>query len=101
MELGFSKNENIDVDYYRERVLEDLKVQGIVSDKQKLVSYHQIVLDPAYVHISEQSITDVSQKKQYLSDHGIYSIGRYGSWTYCSIEDGLIEAKDVARITAK
>lgn len=101
VELGFSKNENVDVDYYRERVLEDLKVQGIVSDKQNLVSYHQIVLDPAYVHINEQSITDVSQKKQYLSDHGIYSIGRYGSWTYCSIEDGLIEAKDVARITAK
>ena len=24
---------------------------------------------------------------------GVYSIGRYGSWTYCSIEDNIIEAR--------
>ena len=26
---------------------------------------------------------------------GIYSIGRYGSWTYCSIEDNIIQAKEL------
>lgn len=101
VELGFSKDEHIDMDYYLHKVLDDLKAQGIVSDEQHLVSYHQIVLDPAYVHISEQTIADVAFKKQELAQHHIYSIGRYGSWTYCSIEDGLIEAKNVALTTAR
>ena len=32
-------------------------------------------------------------KKSLLAQHDVYSIGRYGSWTYCSIEDGMLEAK--------
>jgi hypothetical protein len=28
----------------------------------------------------------------------IYSIGRYGSWIYCSIEDNIIQAKETAEI---
>lgn len=27
---------------------------------------------------------------------GVYSIGRYGSWTYCSIEDNIKEAQALA-----
>jgi hypothetical protein len=26
----------------------------------------------------------------------VYSIGRYGSWTYCSIEDNIVEARALA-----
>jgi len=26
----------------------------------------------------------------------VSTIGRYGSWTYCSIEDNILEAKEVA-----
>lgn len=26
----------------------------------------------------------------------IYSIGRYGSWTYCSKEDNILEARELA-----
>jgi len=28
-----------------------------------------------------------------LAQNNIYPIGRYGSWTYCSIEDNILEAK--------
>jgi hypothetical protein len=31
-----------------------------------------------------------------LAQSEIYSIGRYGSWTYCSIEDNIKEAKALA-----
>ena len=36
------------------------------------------------------------RKKKLLAEYDIYSIGRYGSWTYCSIEDNVIEARDLA-----
>ena len=28
---------------------------------------------------------------------GVHSIGRYGGWTYCSIEDNIVEARALAR----
>lgn len=95
VELGFSKDADVDVDYWRTRVLEDLAKAGI-TEGCKLVSGHNVVMDPAYVHISKASQADVAAKKEELARHDVYSIGRYGSWTYCSIEDGMVEARDLA-----
>ena len=33
-----------------------------------------------------------------LEKDNIYSIGRYGSWTYCSIEDNIIEGRELAKL---
>ena len=93
VELGFGKNTDvIDVEYYREKVLDDLKKAGIITD-HKLIASHFVIMDPAYVHITKESIRDVEEKKKVLARNNIYSIGRYGSWTYCSIEDNILEAK--------
>ena len=54
-------------------------------------------MDPAYVHITEKSLRDVSVKKGLLEKSNAYSIGRYGSWTYCSIEDGMVEAQELSK----
>ena len=54
-------------------------------------------MNPAYVHITERSLQDVINKKRILEASDIYSIGRYGSWTYCSIEDGMVEAYDLGQ----
>lgn len=96
VELGFDKDARIDPDEWMPRVLDDLKRAAIVGDDQRLIDSESIVMNPAYVHISEASRRDVSEKKQLLAQTGIYSIGRYGSWTYCSIEDNIKEARDLA-----
>ena len=101
VELGFAAVADIDIEYWRQRVMDDLKRAGIVSDNQKLVSEHSVIMNPAYVHITSESIEDVKSQKVQLSQSDIYSIGRYGSWTYCSIEDGLLEAQVLAKQLAK
>ena len=30
-------------------------------------------------------------------EYDIYSLGRYGSWIYCSIEDNMKEARDLVQ----
>ncbi len=95
VELGFQRNADIDIDYWRDKVLTDLLKAGISTDCN-LVAEHNVVMDPAYVHITAASIADVAQKKEILAQQDIYSAGRYGSWTYCSIEDGMAEAKNLA-----
>ena len=97
VELGFSKDENIDAGFWFSQVLLDLKKANIITN-HNLISHHSIVMNPAYVHINERCREDVSIKKEHLKVSDIYSIGRYGSWTYCSIEDNIIEAKKLCSI---
>lgn len=62
----------------------------------KLVDSEVLLMDPAYVHINELSQEAVRVSKQLLATKNVYSIGRYGSWTYCSIEDNIKEARNLA-----
>lgn len=92
VELGYPRNAMVDVASAREQVLEGLKREGIITT-QKLISEHSVLMNPAYVHITSKSISEVARVKAELAKSGVYSIGRYGSWTYCSIEDNIIEAR--------
>lgn len=46
--------------------------------------------------ILQRSNEKVSNLMKILNEHNVYSIGRYGRWTYCSIEDCMIEAMKLA-----
>ena len=45
-----------------------------------------------------KSIEETARCKKILSKMDIYSIGRYGSWSHCSIEDNIMEAENVSCI---
>lgn len=92
VELGFPRQARIDVAAERERVLADLKAEGLVST-QRLISEHHVVMNPAYVHITQRSLGEVARLKAALAADDVHSIGRYGGWTYCSIEDNIVEAR--------
>ncbi len=77
------------------RVLADLQACDIV-DHQTLVASHDVLLDPAYVHITTQSNSEAAARRELLAAQGVHSIGRYGAWTYCSIEDNIVEARALA-----
>ena len=94
VEVGLASDAEVDVEGTRARVLEDLANEGLV-DGHELVSYHALVMDPAYVHINQQARSEFQRLNEILNARGVYSIGRYGGWTYCSIEDNMIEAREL------
>jgi protoporphyrinogen oxidase len=94
VEIGFARDAPVDVAAMRARVLEDLRHEGLVTDHQ-LVAEHAVVMDPAYVHITRASMAEHARLKAELAAHDIHSIGRYGGWTYCSIEDNIVEARSL------
>jgi protoporphyrinogen oxidase len=96
VELGFPGGERIAPEVWLPRVLDDLETAGIIRREQELVDYEAIVMNPAYVHINRSSQEDVEARKKALRKEDVYSIGRYGSWTYCSIEDNIAEARALA-----
>lgn len=101
IELGFTKDDIINPNEWIGPVLRDLEASGIMAIDQTLIDYESIIMDPAYVHINSCSIKDVEDKKIELAKYDVYSIGRYGSWTYCSIEDNIKEARALAEMLNK
>jgi protoporphyrinogen oxidase len=92
VEIGFPKEAKVDVESTRERVLADLKREGVVT-AQRLVSHHSVLLDPAYVHITKRSLAEHRRLTALLSERDVHTAGRYGGWTYCSIEDNVVESR--------
>lgn len=95
VELGFPRDAEVDIPKARAQVLEDLRRQGIIAEHQ-LVAEHAVVMDPAYVHITRASLAEHARLSASLRERGVHSIGRYGGWTYCSIEDNIVEARALA-----
>ncbi len=81
VELGYPSDAEIDPASMLPRVLADLEREGIVSG-HRLVSSHHVIMDPAYVHITQRSIAETTRLRAALAEHGVHSIGRYGGWTY-------------------
>jgi protoporphyrinogen oxidase len=77
------------------KVITDLQTCGVLEN-QTLVASHDVLLDPAYVHITTGSIAEAASKRELLAAQDVHSIGRYGAWTYCSIEDNIVEARALA-----
>ena len=92
VELGYPRDATVDAEAMLPRVLADLAREG-VTDGHQLVSKHSVVMDPAYVHITRGSMAAHKRLSAELRAHGVYAIGRYGGWTYCSIEDNIVEAR--------
>jgi protoporphyrinogen oxidase len=95
VEIGAAAAATLDVDAMRDRVLSDLAREGIVED-HRLISWHSVVLDPAYVHITRRSLAESARLARLFSDAGVHTAGRYGGWTYCSIEDNMVETRALA-----
>lgn len=96
VEIGFGKDQPVgDIDDLLQRTLDDLHTSGIVTN-QHLVAEHHVLMDPAYVHITKRSEKDKLEKMKLLAQNDIYSIGRYGAWKYCSLEDNMHDAFTLA-----
>jgi protoporphyrinogen oxidase len=98
VEIGYSREAKLDaaaIEAARTRVLADLERESVTRG-HRVVADHSVVMDPAYVHITRASLAEHSRLSRILRANGVYSIGRYGGWTYCSIEDNIVEARALA-----
>jgi protoporphyrinogen oxidase len=91
VEIGFSPGAPVDIEALRAQVLEDLRREEVISH-HRLIAEHSVLMDPAYVHITRRSLAEQQRLTAALRGLGVFSIGRYGRWTYCSIEDNIAEA---------
>ena len=100
IEIGYSKESIIDESTINKELsltLDNLKKCKIIDDTFKLVKYESIIMDPAYVHIDTEHDKKVKQIINELEKDNVYSVGRYGSWTYSSMEDAMLQSKELVK----
>jgi protoporphyrinogen oxidase len=54
----------------------------------------------AYVHLTPERETVLPAIVERLERHGVFPIGRYGTWDYTSMEDSILSGIDTARRVA-
>ena len=99
IEIGYNKNDEItdeEIEKQLDLTLKNLRKQGIVTEDMELIAHSTIIMNPAYVHITTKTNEDVKKLKEKFAGNNIYTIGRYGGWTYNCMEDCMLEAKGVA-----
>lgn len=97
VEIGYPKDAAVDTEQQLALTLENLKRCGIVTEDNSLIASSTILMDPAYVHIRRDMEAAIAEMKRSLAVSGIHTIGRYGGWTYCSMEDCMLEAKELVQ----
>ena len=97
VEIGFPQGAVIPVESVLQRTLQALRGQGLIQEDNALLSHRALLMDPAYVLLRPGTAYTVRAIRERLADYDIYSIGRYGGWRYCSMEDCMLEAFSLAR----
>lgn len=100
VEVGYEKDAQVNIEEQVQLTLEGMKRVGIIDESMELVDKSTVVMDPAYVHISDATETELNDIKADLASKHILSTGRYGKWTYCSMEDCMVWAKEIANTLA-
>jgi protoporphyrinogen oxidase len=103
VEIGYPEKrqfEESEIEKILERVIWDLKKANVITT-QKLTAYESLLINPGYVHITSESNELVHHIMKELSMNNVFGIGRYGSWTYCSMEDCMLQAIELAEKLSK
>lgn len=74
-------------------VIKDLISIGMIEDERDIVTLKPIYLEQNYC-LPNNQVTSLIQ--EYLQHHGIYSIGRYGSWHWSSQHEDMQQAIELA-----
>jgi len=95
LEISYRPESGIDVDRTCDSAVEGLVRMGVIEDKSRIRARSIIDIPYAYVVFDAHRAQALAVINEFLSAHGIHSIGRFGAWHYTSMEDAFMEGVDV------
>ncbi|OIO32508.1 MAG: hypothetical protein AUJ70_05415 [Candidatus Omnitrophica bacterium CG1_02_40_15] len=95
-EIAYSDTKKIDKNEAISKAMSDLKRCGIISDESSVEICLPMDIKYGYALYDSNRKHAVQVIKDYLEKFGIYTIGRYGSWRYMSMEDVILDGKKIA-----
>ena len=78
------------------RAKKDLIKAGILEREDEILVRKSIEIPYAYVIYDRNRGKNLEIIREYLKEKNIYSVGRYGGWKYSTMEEAILEGKEVA-----
>ena len=100
VECAFPSGSRVNLDTLQERCLEGLRTMGVLQAGEVPELIDRLVIDPAYVIFDPHREEVRERLLDLLLEQDVYSIGRYGVWTYSSMEDALLAGRETAAMIA-
>lgn len=96
VEFSYSVRETIEKEKLKQAIVKDLVMEKIISSRNDIVSSEIIDIKYGYPIYDKNYQNAVKEVLRFLLSCGIYSIGRYGSWRYMTMEDALLDGKRIS-----
>ncbi|UCG29902.1 MAG: NAD(P)-binding protein [candidate division WOR-3 bacterium] len=78
------------------RALNDIHRSGVLPPTCEVVDQHLIIIDPGYVVFTKENKDIITRMRDFLADHGVIPLGRYGRWEYSSMGQVMRDAYTAA-----
>ena len=96
VEISYLPETSLDRESIKEAAYSGLQACGMITSRNDIAVEDTVAIPYAYVVYDEERRKILPDIMSYLKKCGIFSIGRYGSWEYMSMEDTLLQGKTVA-----
>ncbi len=95
-ELSFRMGTRPDLKSLRKHVIDDLKKIGVIGSRGDIVTEHVNLLEGAYAIFDRHRTPAVRAILRFFRRRDIHPIGRWGTWSYGSMEDAILQGIEVA-----
>ena len=93
IEIGYQKGWNIDKEKLIKKAVDEMVKIGLIKDLNDVMIRNVVDLEYAYVIYDKNCSESRRGIMDFLNQHDIISIGRYGNWEYSGMEEAMIQGK--------
>lgn len=96
VEVAYSQKKPINKRTICDDIRKDLIRTGILDASDKILAKDANDIHYGYIIYDQKRRKSLARIRDFLGDNDIYGLGRYGTWSYMSMEDCLLDGKRVA-----
>jgi protoporphyrinogen oxidase len=96
IEVSYDPRTGIDAEATTDQIISDIIAIGIIPDRDSIVA--KKVIDVPFGYATHDAAREQSLKviNEFLHAQHIFSVGRFGSWGYTSMEDSFLQGRTAA-----
>ncbi len=95
-EVAYSAWKPLDKGAIVQQVKAGLRKAGVLREEDQIMAELCLDIPCAYVIYDHKHAESVALLRQFVREHGIHPIGRYGAWEYSGMEDAIWQGKVTA-----
>lgn len=95
-EVSYLPGRNLDQDKLSKQIIDDLILAKIILKKDRILLKDTNKIQYGYIIYDRDYANAIRKILGFLKDKGIYCVGRYGKWSYASMEDAILDGKLLA-----